>query len=215
MRTWCLTVIAMVVSGLAAASERGQPFDCSDWVILEPGMTCAVHTSIRSLAPESPFLRIGSPAALDNKGRIYVLRHVPMAIDCHGVNEEEIRIVRWDGTSDAVVAYIRARNSKLPTQCDNLRPRPPGDGLPGDLLAFDPANGRLLVPVESYCSVIDGDSCPVDYGGGWWIAAFEGLATVSEIDESSAGPFDPAIHEKTSPGAQTQPRSLTPRRSER
>jgi len=207
MKASCIALTAIFVTGLAGASVPGQPFDCSDWVILEPGVQCAVHTSIKTLGPDSPFLRIGSTTALDNKGRIYVLRHVPMNIDCQGVNEEEIQIVRWDGASESVLAYIRARDAIVSSQCDNLRPRPAGAGLAGDLLAFDPANGRLLIPMESYCSVdvAGGDACPVDYGGGWWIASFDGLATVSEIDESSTGPAAPPALEKPAPGKKTQP----------
>ena len=141
----------------------------------------------------------------------------PMLEKARIMNEEEIRIVRWDGASDSVLASIRARHAPISTHCDNLRPRPAGAGLPGDLLAFDPANGRLLVPVESYCSafVEGGDACPVDYGGGWWIVAFEGLATVSEIDESSSGPFDPAPPDEVSTGLRTRPRNLVPRDSKR
>ncbi len=209
MKTSCIA-ITLFMTGVARASAPGEPFDCADWVILEPGVHCAVHTSIKTLAANSPFLRIGSPAALDNKGNIYVLRHVPMNIDCQGVDEEEIQIVRWDGESESVIASIRARDAIVSSQCDNLRPRPAGAGLAADLLAFDAANGRLLVPLESYCSadVPGGDTCPVDYGGGWWIAAFEGLATVSEIDEGSVGPFTPADEEKAAPRGSTT-RSLT------
>jgi hypothetical protein len=217
MKASCIATIAIFLTGLARASAPGQPFDCADWVILEPGVRCAVHTSIKTLAPNSPFLAIGSTTAVDNKGSIYVLRHVPLNIDCQGVNEEEIQIVRWDGESEAVIAYIRARNAKLPAQCDNLRPRPAGGGLVGDLLAFDEANGRLLVPVESFCSadVPGGDSCPVNYGGGWWIAALEGLATVSEIDESTTGPAAPIGHERTAPRGQAQPGTLERRSPDR
>ena len=33
-------VAAIVLATPARASEPGQPLDCSDWVFLEPGLTC-------------------------------------------------------------------------------------------------------------------------------------------------------------------------------
>jgi hypothetical protein len=40
MRIAAVLLVAFACSG-AFASEPGQPLDCSDWVFLEPGLTCA------------------------------------------------------------------------------------------------------------------------------------------------------------------------------
>ena len=33
--------IALAVTGATLASPPGQPLDCSDWVVLEPGLACS------------------------------------------------------------------------------------------------------------------------------------------------------------------------------
>ena len=63
MRTLLVLCVLGVVCVLpVAASDPGQPLDCSDWVLLEPGYTC------QALDVFADFTK-GSNLALDNTGR--------------------------------------------------------------------------------------------------------------------------------------------------
>ena len=57
-------------------------------------------------------------------------------------------------------------------------------------LTFDATNGRLLIPLKSYCypTVFNCNPCPCpmdeQYGGGWWIAAIDGFTSLYEVRQS-------------------------------
>ena len=67
-----LIVLAVLCLLPARASEPGQPLDCSDWVFLEPGLTCSTWAT-PDTAP-IPALNRGSGLVVDNLGRMLFVR---------------------------------------------------------------------------------------------------------------------------------------------
>jgi hypothetical protein len=60
----------------------------------------------------------------------------------------------------------------------------------GKVLTFDAINGRLLIPLESYCQAASPPNC-AEYPGGWWIASIDGFASLLEIWQSYTPPSGP------------------------
>ena len=50
-----LLTVAVVCLLPAWASEPGEPLDCSDWVFLEPGLSCTPWVSFPCEEDENPF----------------------------------------------------------------------------------------------------------------------------------------------------------------
>lgn len=186
------------------ASEPGQPLDCSDWVINEPGLTCSTWASRGSLSDSSPFVARGSNLAIDNSGAMYSLRHtwLPPA-PYNGERLELLRLTR--GGVEEVLATIRSRPRPNGGE-DRIRPITSNWDASGydrdyrmplhSVLSFDAVNGRLLVPAFVDCSDCGG---PPSYYDGWTILAFDGLAPLYEIQQSYIPPSSIGFHVPTSP----------------
>ena len=154
MRTLLVLCVLGVVCVLpVAASDPGQPLDCSDWVLLEPGYTC------QALDVFADFTK-GSNLALDNTGRFLSVEGGPdveMYNDWYSpMSFLSLRV------GDVIVATVQDRVGSGGCS-DHMRPTRPycstayqggpcvGYGLHlGRTVVFDPVNGRALIPVEVY-----------------------------------------------------------------
>ncbi len=151
----------------ALASEPGQPLDCSDWVFVEPGLSCTTWIPNPCDERYPPCATSGIREAFDNQGRMYYTRMI-LSIrveSCGGIDRVELR--RYDGASDQLVAYIESR-------CVD------GSGSDsvagGDDILFDDKAGRFITLLRDYCY---GPSC--NYSPGHWKAALGGFATTFDV----------------------------------
>ncbi len=192
-----IAVVAAVVLVLGStfASEPGQPLDCSDWVVTEPGLSCRPYAPIGSGIPPH-LLMTGANQAIDNQGNLlYLLFYSDGNINERGtrtnsINRVEVR--RYDGQASTLLAYIENRPAAAPNRWDGIwtsgdfRWGSGWDASVKDVLTFDAVNGRLLVPLDSFCL---GTDCPPDYVPqdalrGRWIAAIEGFTSLYEVQQS-------------------------------
>ena len=83
----------------AGASEPGQPLDCSDWVFLEPGLSCSPWVSFPCDEADNPFCGASSVPlwAFDNAGQVYQARDtLSVRVEaCGGI--DRIELIRHDG----------------------------------------------------------------------------------------------------------------------
>ena len=185
MRFAAVLLVAFACSGLFA-SDPGQPLDCSDWVFLEPGLSCSTILPVGAVLPEMAFRDKGVQREADNTGALFVLRETSNSRSVPG----QLQLVRFDGVTETVVAYVADRNWSA-WNTDGIRPTGSscygaGDSCPygitlNDLLTFDRANGRFIISLFSYCFSVDGNHpCTVDYSG-WSVIAITGFATMFEV----------------------------------
>jgi len=139
-------LVAVAACSSAWASEPGQPLDCSDWVFLEPGLTCT------TLIPypcdlDGPggdifsdnCLRLGG-ASLDNTGRTFFIKHSSLGPAC-GVGSSGLGLNRWellfinDDGSESVFAHLDDR-------CNGTTST---DYISSCVAGFDPVRGVLNV----------------------------------------------------------------------
>ena len=193
------TVLALLLGSAclpATASDPGQPLDCSDWVFLEPGLSCSV---VRA-APCGPFCGGGSDVspgnarAVDPLGNLYLTRRILQLDDCGtgGLARRRTEIRRMDSTgTETVIAHIDDRCEDSGQYLEFLGPANPQIAeidlwtTYSGFVQFDPNHGRLLIALRSECRDADG-SCPSPYGGGFWIAGFDGFPTTFEVLQSYA-----------------------------
>jgi len=185
---FALLFVAVAAIAPAWASEPGQPLDCSDWVFLEPGLSCTVYAPRGALTTSSPFLAKGSNKATDNNGRFLLVKY-PLA--CNDALQGFVRteLVRFDGATEQTIGYIEDRQG-IPGAEDRIRPRNSellgicngayATDL-GENISFDAINGRLLIPLESLCTRGADIAACTHYRGEWWIASIEGFASTFEI----------------------------------
>jgi len=172
MRFAAVFLIAFACSG-ALASEPGSPIDCSDWVLVEPGLTCLPWEPFPCPEDGDFCHRGGASTTFDNEGRLLSIRfnYLP---DPSCVRGSRIRmsVVFRDGTSEGLLAYVDDRCS-------------PGvqDGTwdsYADNLAFDAQGGRLLVRYNANQTI----SGPPNYNSGPATVAIHGFASTFEILQS-------------------------------
>ena len=197
MRRSAVVLVASFVFS-SVASQPGQPLDCSDWVILEPGITCGWHLPPPdSPNPTSDLFSFGmsNPRVVDAQGRTIQARRVPSdpqppPTDCGELWRTEL--VRWDGYTLSTIAYVDDRCEDGPygkaRACvtrygggDVDECRPGGGAMFLDLL-FDLVNGRLLVGASSVSCALAG-GCSSDYR---YILSFGGFTTLFDVVESFA-----------------------------
>lgn len=213
----------ILISCPAWASNPGEPLDCSDWVFLEPGLSCSVYAPVGSLGSGHPLLRKGGNLVVDNSGVLYSLRINRACVNWLQYDVlGRIELVRIDGAQQQTIAYIEDRLG-LPGTKDYIRPRgvraadtcprsQPGWSF-SETITFDAPNGRLLVPLQTYCENESGRPCP-HYQLGWWVASIEGFTTTlemlqSQLPEGPPGPPGPA-GPPGPPGDQGPPGPLIP-----
>ena len=182
-----LIAVGLAAAFPAAASNPGEPLDCSDWVFSEPGLSCT--TRVPDCTGE---VRCFSSDAIEltNEGRHLYLRSTVLPVPCWANSSGERRrteLIRHDGITEQVLAYVedRCKNFQVPgTTKDSTWPNPLDNAYQ---LKLDHANGTLLVPLNVDCATGDPfGSC--NYGDRLWLAAIEGFAPLVELAQS----FTPA-----------------------
>ena len=123
MRLAVLVAVVLVASFPTHASEPGQPLDCSDWVFLEPGLSCSDYVAYPCDGEhcELDYHRV----EVDNEGFFY---RIEMAFDvgatCDGKTEDRLQLVRHEGEQSTVVGYVQDRCND--TTYDRVRPEGAG-----------------------------------------------------------------------------------------
>ena len=182
-------IVAAACSMSSWASSPGQPLDCSDWVIAEPGFACRVFAASGALTHPSWWQGKGSGFATDNQGNILMLRFTYIETYSGGDNTlARLELIRTNGLSESVLAYVEDRHHA--TGRDALRPlyqwdteidrgvTPWLNGYTVDALTFDRSGGRVLIFVTSRCGLCD------DYADKDWVVAIEGFTTTFEVLQS-------------------------------
>jgi hypothetical protein len=177
MKYVSVVAIGLACSG-AFASQPGQPLDCSDWVFLQPGLSCAPWVAPDFCAPDpnGPFCHpnLGS-AALDNDRMQYAVRVIPGGAACclsagSCTPCTRFALVRFDGAAETMIAYLDERfnghmgddtMSETPTAVD-----------------FDRVGGRLLVWMTSFST--EGGVYP----DARWAAAITGFTPLFDVLQS-------------------------------
>lgn len=195
MRTALILGLLLVVTSSLHASSPGQPMDCGDWVMVAPGLSCLPLGPVGALPPSSVFLEPASPSRagddlmVDNAGRILAVRFTILGpfTGCPTCSRGRTELVATDGQTETLLAYVEDRDTEF-NLIDHLRPLScanPCAGQSGTAAAhpaaFDPVHGRVLVPMQSYCTMKSPESmdCPVSgYAGGYWFIAIGGLPTL-------------------------------------
>lgn len=193
-------LVCVLLAAPVRASDPGEPMDCSDWVLHEPGLSCSAWAPLpcdsdfcRGAGPgdvsvSSDYDRVGSLRAVDNAGNVYLVRRVDTTAFCGWYDQLRTEVWRFDGTSEVLVASITDRcvnpNGEF-AELDIIRPggqfsesNQLSETEQRGYLLFDDKAGRLLIPLRSQCR--RGTS----YGqcqGGYWIAAIDGFTTTFEI----------------------------------
>jgi hypothetical protein len=190
-------LFSSVACSAALASQPGQPLDCSDWIVSAPGIACSAVIP-PDCSTQSACIR-GVPITADNAGRLLYVRREATPIGTCGGNElYRSRIVARD-PADAAETLIAVVSDRCTISGDsdsitsNESAEPPDLPITHQPVLFDPINGRLLVPMRSYCRN-GGGGCAsyVSGGGGVWLAAFSGFATTFEILQTYA-PQPPSV----------------------
>ncbi len=190
MAKWALIVL-MAACLPAFASEPGQPLDCSDWVFLEPGLSCEV---IDAPAAGFFFTRTGVNLSVDNTGRMFRIADVASSPQAPNAWEHSLAGITIQGFGESgaeTVAQILDRVG-VGGYCDHIRPIRPKcerdswqdciQWTTGRTMLFDAVGGRLLIPVDIYCSHCSemGQTCPY-YGREAQVIAIGGFAPLLEI----------------------------------
>jgi hypothetical protein len=181
MRFPACLLVAFVCS-VADASQPGQPFDCSDWVFVAPGLSCSVL-----LPPPLPANTIdaawwarGNNFVIDNEGYMLIVREDSVA--------GRIEIRRRNALGEQFLAYvINGRDAgtwrdvlSLNSACGDLGTCWGSNPRIGEGFSFDAINGRLLLPLTNSCP----PGCPSDYVGGHWVAAIDGFTKLFDVMQS-------------------------------
>lgn len=199
MRGRVLFLGVFVFQLCAWASEPGQPLDCSDWVFLKPGLSCAsvippdIQGGPSGDIRTSGWWNNGSSLATDNEGNRLLVRSRLMN-NCPDSTRVEIVSLR-DG-AEAVLAYAESRcnpggsEDVIRTTTGGTVPGPEGQyAVVGNVLAFDPISGSLYVPLSSrgFCSGCN-PSPQYPFNPLNWIARLSGFAPLFEILQTYTPP---------------------------
>jgi len=193
--------ILLFAAGLVPihASDPGDPLDCSDWVLLEPGLSCVAL--IPYPCEESPWCPISSDVTTtDNHGRFFQTRRfrlppIPCPNGSTVFDAWRTELVAFDGISESLVAYIEDRCGPIPFAIDRIWPdATPDNNVEGEHFSysrFNAVNGHLCAGFTNHsfsAGLYDSDS---------WIACFEGFPTLAETlppgPEGPQGPPGPLI----------------------
>jgi hypothetical protein len=197
-----LPILFVLMSVPAWGSNPGEPLDCSDWVSLNPELSCSDKVPYPcTFDPENGVCLVNSfpTVALDNTGVFYRIRQIP-AVDefgdplmCGIRRLEEVQLLRITGTTIQLMGYIRSRCVLVePNIRDTI-------GTADQGILFDEETGSLLLQLDPGCRAPSINEC-LNYSptGGRWMASIHGLSTESEI--LPPGPQGPA-GPQGSPGA--------------
>lgn len=151
---------------LAASTTRAAPIDCTDWVFIDPALSCSVLLgfTVPDQEQERPWWNRGEDLAVDNEGHMLVVQQLSP--------DHRIEILRRTADFQVELLGYLETNRNNGIWLDRVR-------LETGRFVFDPIGGRLIVPLRSTCA---GTSCPgaAPYGGGTWVAAITGFRTLHD-----------------------------------
>lgn len=170
-----ITILAaallLVAASLAWASEPGEPLDCGDWEMLEPGITCAYFgdwtedDAVGGIIYDTGW--VGHSHAMDNEGRIFRVREAfHESFYCGAERYTYTVIERHDPTGWVPFARSLSRCDTGAMQLEKFWFRS------DQCILFDKERGRLLVSLHNIGPNQNGEK---------WIAAFEGFATTFDV----------------------------------
>ncbi len=181
MKTSALLVCALF-SMCALASQPGEPYDCDDWVILKPGITChvlAVCDNEQSTGnPDFPcLLHGGVPVGAD--GRLLDTEQIEVrnGLLCGSTQTSQgrVELKSSSGADEELVAFLPERCCPNGRDCvERVVPI---------TVVSDATNGRLFVVVQMYC-----DACNWPSFMRQELIAFDGFTSLFDILQS----FTPA-----------------------
>jgi hypothetical protein len=196
-----VTAFALLVSlSVAFASEPGQPLDCSDWVFLKPGLSCAVlipRSHCYDAATWTNPCYAGQSSAADNESNLVTLERRWVGNCVPSGSRTRIELVRYVSGVREVAAYIENRCvDGTGMDAVNWGVTLAGGNLGG--LTFDGTGGRVLLSLSTYCDSNSG-MCPVDYDGDGnpdsgddasklQLVAISGFATTFDVLQTYAPP---------------------------
>lgn len=170
-----IAVVAAVVLVLvpAFASEPGQPLDCSDWVILAPGLTCRdlltcqTDFSGPALFPCDSLAQPG--VGVNAEGDIvgFDRREIGMGFCGGGAGMGRAGLKSFDGVNERLLAYVDERC--VDASIGSM------DKIDACVADFDAARGRLYFRCTS--RNVNGGLYPARV----WVGAFEGFATLFDV----------------------------------
>jgi len=120
-----LAVLCLVVCSPSLASEPGQPLDCSDWVFLEPGLSCTIHQ-----CEGEACISDWNNKEFDNQGRMIglwrtlVADNVPCGASTTTIYRVELRA--YQGADDRLLGYVEERCADVFGAPDRIWVRTPG-----------------------------------------------------------------------------------------
>ena len=148
------------------ASNPGEPLDCSDWVILEPGISCSTIIPYPCPLP-SPQCYTSSQTNIDNEGTAFYIAQTVLgdgaSSGCgHSIFRRELSRITPQGDI-TLIAYVDER-------CNG---RDEVDQISNLGVGFDPYSGSLYV---FYRNISKG-AYPAD----WQKLGLDGFATVFDV----------------------------------
>jgi hypothetical protein len=175
MRFAVFLFVAFACSG-AFASEPGQPLDCSDWVMDQPGLSCSTEIALPCSGPNG-YLAVcayGIPAQADNEGSLLYLNTIGTGGTYCGGNPEYLAIRRHELTRlrngvEELIAHVQERCGQSPLAY--------ADRLHLNGITFDAAAGKVRVAVHNF----QGWNMSVGDDVGGQLLVFSGFATTFDI----------------------------------
>lgn len=185
-------LIGMLLGVPTWASNPGGPMDCTDWIIVEPGLSCSELAPLGSLDDQAPWIQDGPNLVVDHLGRQIVVRFTLPEGHPFTVALGKVEIVRFDGLTEDVLAYVDDRQYPTPGSDgrDHFRPlrqpqvtctEPVGCRAP---VAFDRLGGRLLIPANTFCTGLTNVACQVPHYDLWGLIAIDGFGPLLDIFQS-------------------------------
>ena len=105
-----MSILLFLIALPAAGSNPGEPLDCSDWVFLEPGLSCATLSTFP--CNEAECHPEGMTRQVDNEGRLLWITQTQLgSVDCGGSGFLLYRtqIVSFENGHETVLAHIDDR----------------------------------------------------------------------------------------------------------
>ena len=173
MRIGMLSLFLLLWAGHAAASQPGQPLDCSDWVFVEPGLSCD-YWAHYPCPSNLEGCTGGADLSLDNLGRVLKLSTSVIG-SCGTFSVKRWTMTAYDGVTTTVLGYLDERCNAV--GIDFLEVSGPGH-------YFREENGEWVYSrLTSRCSAPYPQVCNL-YADTFWRPVFRGFATEFEILQS-------------------------------
>jgi len=162
-----------------SASQPGQPLDCSDWTIIQPGITCG-EADFPPVCPGNAICSKTGTPPMDNAQHLFGIRKVNIGMcAAFGSFFERMDVYYVDlySGNETIVATLADRCNLTTVDSEDWDP----EGI-----YFDSLNGKLVFFLRMKCRTGVGGVC---YPDEKHIVSFSGFAPLLEIVQS----YDPNI----------------------